>query len=260
MLGVIKVDTTLEIWRLLRPRKCEDLTRVGGFKDGGYVVPLEYLRNLKTFVNFGVGEDFEFEIELRRRYGVFKVLSFDSLVSMKYFIIHFLKSLIKFLLFRCRIGIVFQRLILLAKFICFFSLSSNVKFFKIKIDESNVETILSDLPQSSAIKVDIEGGEYAILNTICANKSKFNFIVIEFHSIQLNEYNIIDFIKNLGIEFFIAHLSVNNRTADVNFLPQTIEVTFCSSNDKYNDFVDKIPNDELDWNFPNQPIYQLNYN
>ena len=62
----IKVDTNLEIWRILRPRKYEDLTRVGGFKDGGYLVPLEHLRNITTFVNFGVGEDFDFEIELQK--------------------------------------------------------------------------------------------------------------------------------------------------------------------------------------------------
>ena len=29
---------------------------------------------------------------------------------------------------------------------------------------------------------------------------------------------------------------------------------------KHDDFVDKIPNDKLDWNFPNKPIYQLHYN
>ena len=255
----IKVDVTLEIWKVLRPHKCDNLTRVGGFKDGGYLVPLEYLEKLTTFVNFGVGEDFDFEIELRRKYSALKILSFDSLVSIKYFTIHFFKGLIKFFLFRSKIYVVFRRLILLLKFMYFYSLSPNVKFFKIKIDEFNAETILLDLPQNSAMKVDIEGGEYPILNTICANKSKLNFIIIEFHSIQLNENIIIDFIKNLSSEFFIAHLSINNRNSDVNILPQTIEVTFCRDSTKYNDFVDKIPYDKLDYNFPNKPIYQLNY-
>ena len=255
----IEVDTTLEIWRVLRPRKCADLTRVGGCKDGGYLVPLEYLKNLTAFVNFGVGEDFDFEIELRRKYGVLKVISFDSLVSKKYFTVHFIRGLIKFFMFRCRIRVVFQRLVLLSKFISFYTFSLNVKFLKVKIDELNAETIFSDLPQNSAIKVDIEGGEYAILNTICANKSKFNFIIMEFHSIQLNQKIISDFIKNLDSHFFVAHLSMNNRTSDIDFLPNTIEVTLCSGITKYNEFIDELPNDKLDWNFPNKPIYQLNY-
>jgi len=256
----IEVDSSLEIWQVLRPRECENLTRVGGGKDGGYLVPLEYLQNLISFVNFGVGEDFDFEIELQRRYGVPKILSFDSLVSMKYFIIHFIKGLIKFFIFKCGITVVFQRLILMFKFLFFYSLSLNVKFHKVKIDEFNVEPILSDLPQNSAIKVDIEGGEYPILSTICKNKLKFNFIIIEFHFMQLNQNIIINFIENLGSEFFIAHLSINNRNSDFIILPQTIEVTFCRGRDRYNSFVNKIPNDKLDWNFSNRPIYQLNYN
>jgi hypothetical protein len=135
----IKVDTNLEIWRILRPRKYEDLTRVGGFKDGGYLVPLEHLRNITTFVNFGVGEDFDFEIELQRKYNVSKILSFDSLVSTKYFIIHFLKGLIKFIIFKCGICVVFKRLILLLKFMYFYSPLLNMKFFKVKIEKFNSE-------------------------------------------------------------------------------------------------------------------------
>jgi hypothetical protein len=255
----IKVDTNLEIWQVLRPRKCEDLTRVGGCKDGGYLVPLKYLKNLTTFVNFGVGEDFDFEIELRKKYGVSNIYSFDSLVSKKYFTVHFVRGVAKFFMFRCRIRVVFQRLVLLSKFISFYTFSSKVKFFKVKLDELNTETILSDLPQKSAIKVDIEGDEYAILNTICANKSKFNFIIMEFHSIQLNQKIISDFIKNLDSHFFVAHLSINNRTSDIDFLPNTIEVTLCSGTPKYSEFIDELPNDKLDWNFSNKPTYQLNY-
>ena len=52
-----------------------------------------------------------------------------------------------------------------------------MKFFKVKIEKFNSEKILSNLPQNSAMKVDIEGGEYSILNIICANKSKLNFII-----------------------------------------------------------------------------------
>ena len=121
-----------------------------------------------------------------------------------------------------------------------------MKFFKVKIEKFNSEKILSNLPQNSAMKVDIEGGEYSILNIICANKSKLNFIIIEFHSINYNINNIINFTKNLDSEFFIAHLSINNLTSNINLLPQTIEVTFCRASAKHDDFVDKIPNDKLD--------------
>lgn len=256
----IPIDTNTDLFRELRPHRCEDLTRVGGYKDGGYLVPLGYLKGLTTFVNFGVGEDFDFEIQLKHKYGVSKILSFDSLVSKRYFVIHFLKGLIKFFKLKAGISVVFQRFFLLLKFIYFYSLLFDIKFIKVKIDKFNADSILSNLPQNSALKVDIEGGEYAILDTICTHKSKLNFIILEFHSIQLNEITILNFIKNLGSEFFIAHLSINNWSSDVNLLPQTIEVTFCRGSAKYNDFVDELPNDKLDWHFSNKPIYSLNYN
>jgi hypothetical protein len=257
--SIFQVNSNLAIWQALRPLNVPNLTRVGKFKDGGYVVPLEYLEKLTTFVNFGVGEDFDFEIELRRKYGVINIQSYDSLVSIKYFLIHFLKGLIKFFIFRSNVHVVFQRFILLSKFFYFYSLLRNINFHKVKIVKSNAETILSDLPQDSALKVDIEGSEYLILDTICENKSNLTFLIIEFHSIQLNQSVILDFVKKLGSEFFIAHLSINNRNSEIDLLPQTIEVTFCRDDGKSKDFVSRVPNDEFDWNFPNRPIYQINY-
>ena len=258
-LKTIKIDSTLEIWQILRPHIYEDLTRVGGDKDGGYLVPLEYLKRLTTFVNFGVGEDFDFEMQLKHKYGVLKIMSFDSLVSKRYFLVHFLKGFIKFFMLKAGVYVVFQRFFLLLKFIYFYSFLFDVKFVKVKIDKFNADSILSNLPQNSALKVDIEGGEYPILDIICANKSNLTFIIIEFHCIQLYETTIINFRKNLGSDFSIAHLSINNRSSDVNLLPQTIEVTFCRDIAKKNDFIDQLPNNKLDWNFPNNAIYSIVY-
>ena len=260
MLGkTIAVDASTELFRALRPRKCDNLIRVGGFKDGGYLVPLQYLTNLTAFVNFGVGEDFDFEIELQKKFGVMKIHSYDSTVSLKYFIVHVIKGFIKIFLFKASISLILHRLLLLIKFFTFYTLRSDANFFKIKIDQSNIEKILSDLPQNSAIKVDIEGGEYQILDAISTNKSKFNFIIIEFHTIQSNEEAINKFIKSLNNEFFTAHLSLNNRLSDVYILPQTIEVTLCKGDAKFYDLISQIPNVKLDWHFPDKPIYSLNY-
>ena len=257
--NVIQVNSNLAIWQVLRPKKFANLTRVGKFKDGGYLVPLEHLGEITTFVNFGVGEDFDFEIELQRKHGALEILSYDSLVSIKYFVIHFLKGLIKFFIFRSNINFVFKRFILLLKFISFYSFLRNVNFYNVKIDELNAKKILSDLPLNSAMKVDIEGGEYSILDSIIRNKLKLVFIIIEFHSMQLNQNIIIDFVKKLGSDFVVAHLSINNRNSEIDFLPQTIEVTFCRNNVKHENFVSKIPHDKLDWHFPNRPFYEINY-
>ena len=256
---IINVSTHNSIFKILRPRKVHSLIRVGGFQDGGYVVPSECLDEITRFVNFGVGENFEFERELFKRFGVDEIKSFDSLVSLKYFIIRLLKGFVKFLLFRAPISSFLDRLLLLIKFIDFYKLNPGVTFKKVFIDKLEAESICLNCPDNSGLKVDIEHNEYPILNTISENSSKFLFIIIEFHSVPTHEKQIIEFFNKINSEFYIAHLSLNNRCADIHASPQTIEVTFCRIREDFNGFVDSLPNADLDWHVPNRPIYRLDY-
>jgi hypothetical protein len=255
----IKVNPSEEIYKALRPYKFEGLIRVGGFKDGGYVVPEAYLKNLTTFVNFGVGEDFDFELELLNRYHVLHILSFDNLVSLRYFIIHALKGLAKFALRKANFYLAYFRLTLLVKYVKFYLLEPQVKFFKINIDKDRTEKVFSTLPINSGLKVDIEGSEYKILDVIALYKSNFNFIIIEFHSVQLHKVKIIKFLNNMSNEFQVAHTSFNNIISDVQLNPQTIEVTLCKTGKLLNSCIERLPNPKLDWHFPNRPIYELDF-
>jgi len=255
----IKINSADEIYKVLRPYKFEGLVRVGGFKDGGYVVPEAYLQNLTTFVNFGVGEDFDFEMELLNRYHVLYILSFDNLVSLRYFIIHALKGVAKFALRKANFYLAYFRLTLLARYVKFYLLTPQVKFFKVEIDKGRTEKVFSTLPINSGLKVDIEGSEYKILDVIALYKYKFNFIIIELHSVQLHKDKIIEFLNEMNNEFQVAHTSFNNRISDIQLTPQTIEVTFCKKNDGNFGYIDRLPNAELDWHFPNRPIYEIEF-
>jgi hypothetical protein len=256
----IKINSSDEIYKVLRPYKFERLVRVGGFKDGGYVVPEAYLKNLTTFVNFGVGEDFDFEIELLNRYDVSHILSFDNLVSLRYFIIHALKGLAKFTLREANFYLAYFRLTLFFKYVKFYLLKPQVEFFKIEIDKDRTKKIFSTLPMNSGLKVDIEGSEYKILDVIALYKSKFNFIIIELHSVQLHKDKIIEFLNEMNNEFQVAHTSFNNRISDIQLTPQTVEITLCKTGNRLNSYIDRLPNTELDWHFPNRPIYELDFN
>ena len=152
------------------------------------------------------------------------------------------------------------RLTLLVKYVKFYLLKPQVKFFKINIDKNHTEKVFSTLPINSGLKVDIEGNEYKILECISQNKSKFNFVIIEFHSVELHNYEIIEFINDMNSDFQVAHTSFNNRISDTSRTPQTIEVTFCKKNDGNFGYIDRLPNAELDWHFPNRPIYEIEFN
>jgi hypothetical protein len=255
----IKINSGDEIYKVLRPYKFEGLVRVGGFKDGGYVVPEAYLKNLTTFVNFGVGEDFDFEMELLNRYHVLYILSFDNLVSLRYFIIHALKGLAKFALRKANFYLAYFRLTLLARYVKFYLLTPQVNFFSIEIDKNRTDKIFSTLPINSGLKVDIEGSEYKILDVIALYKSKFNFIIIELHSVQLHKVKIIEFLNDMSDEFQVAHTSFKNMISDVQINPQTIEVTLCKTDKLINSCIERLPNPKLDWHFPNRPIYEIDF-
>jgi hypothetical protein len=255
----IKINLGDEIYSVLRPYEFEGLVRVGGFKDGGYVVPEAYLKNITTFVNFGVGEDFDFEIELLNRYHCAHILSFDNLVSLRYFIIHALKGLAKFALRKADVYLAYFRITLLVKYVKFYLLKPEVKFFKIEIDKDRTEKVFSALPYNCGLKVDIEGSEYKILDVINLYKSNFNFIIIELHSIQLHKVKIIEFLNHMSDEFQVAHTSFNNMISNVQLNPQTIEVTLCKTGKFLNSYIERLPNPKLDWHFPNRPIYELDF-
>jgi hypothetical protein len=149
---------------------------------------------------------------------------------------------------------------LLIKYIKFYLLKPQVELFKIEIVEDRAEKIFAALSPNSGLKVDIEGGEYKILEMIALYKSKFNFVIIELHSVQLYKDRIIAFLNNMNDEFKVAHTSFNNRVSNIQVTPQTIEITLCKSGNLLNGYIDRLPNIELDWHFPNRPIYELDYN
>jgi hypothetical protein len=255
----IMLNSNEEIYKALRPLEFPSLIRVGGFKDGGYILPSAYLRDLTTYINFGVGEDFDFEIEIKNLCPGLRIESFDNLVSLRYFLIHAFKGVAKFILKRANFSVAYHRLFLLFKYIYFYLLNPHIKFNKIEIDKDRASDVFLHLPLNCGLKIDIEGSEYQILDCITQNKSKFIFIIIEFHSVELHNNKIIEFISDMNSEFQVAHTSFNNRTSDVSCTPQTIEVTFCKKNNKDFGYIDRLPNTKLDWHFPNRPIYELEF-
>jgi len=253
------VDTDNDVLQSLRPYLFKDLIRLGGYQDGGYVVPEAYLHGVSVFINFGVGENFDFEFFLHRKFSPDKVYSYDNLISFKYFCFFAIKGIVKFSLMKMSLSSCFNRFCTLLKYSLFYVLRTNVKLFKTKINQFNVDFILQSLPCNSALKVDIEGDEYKLLNAIVDNQSKFNFIIIEFHAVQLNETSIIDFSQKLGDSFVVAHLSLNNRMSNVDDFPQTMEVTYVKAASESLDYVRKLPNLKVDWHFPKRPVYVLEY-
>jgi hypothetical protein len=76
------------------------------------------------------------------------------------------------------------------------------------------------------MKIDIEGSEYRLLDTLILNQNRISGLVIEFHDCDLHLNTIKNFIQNFGLK--LAHIHANNffpiRLDDE--LPLILELTF----------------------------------
>jgi hypothetical protein len=74
------------------------------------------------------------------------------------------------------------------------------------------------------IKMDIEGGEYELLTS--SNLGNPQAMIIEFHAINERCVEFTSMVENLKLNYFIAHIHINNF-ANIHFgVPDVIEVTF----------------------------------
>jgi hypothetical protein len=93
---------------------------------------------------------------------------------------------------------------------------------------SNCCTLLSILNSTKSekifLKIDIEGSEYRILNTIIANQDRISGLVIEFHDSDLHKDRIKTFIQNLSLK--LVHIHANNGVHSINGGPVRLDENF----------------------------------
>jgi len=178
--------------------------RVGSSLDGGYV--MHKIGNEKKAISIGVGRD----------------VSWDLAISKLGIMVHMYDHTV------ARPPTIF----------------TNSKFYKIGIRSSktkNSKTLLhfEGILQKSGcedsenliLKIDIEGGEWEILEEIESKfLEKFNQIIIEFHDVDLNDpikKNVLEKIKQTHS---IIHINPNNYSKITSFegylFPNILEVTY----------------------------------
>ena len=113
------------------------------------------------------------------------------------------------------------------------------------------------------LKIDIEGAEYRIIDSILKHAESIMGMAIEFHETDPYRIIFIDTIKKLQKEFAIVHIHGNNDgPLAIDFLPETLEITFVKKNLISLDSKRlNLPIQGLDQpNNPNKPQYQLIFN
>lgn len=206
----------IKIPHFLKPNKNYELTRIGKNNDGGYLVCKNSLKKSKFLLSMGINDDWSFEKQFSLKNKYLKIKMYDQTLSF-YFLIHrfFIEILKLFLPGRIK-----KFNISIKNLHEYFSFVRN-KFVNKVIDKNNFKKIIQIKSKNIFLKIDIEGSEYEILDTIIDNKNKIEAIAIEFHDLHNNIKKIENFVKKLNLK--IVHIHPNNFK-QIN--PDILEVTF----------------------------------
>lgn len=244
----------------LTPNPPQDLIRIGGKNDGGYVVSKSVILDSTCLLSLGISYDVNFEYDFSNYSDLKKpIYMYDKSTkpySLKYLISRLLLSL-KFkspnpLLAYVKFFFKMHTLIL-SRSILYKEHVSNAYGVK----QITFSQVLKRIPFYNDIflKIDIEGSEYQILDNIVENIEKFSALIIEFHDIEKHLELILSFIDLLSFSgLFLDHLHANNfggigKTG----LPNVLELSFSRSKE-IRSTVRKLPIDSLD--SPNSPVRQ----
>ena len=232
----------------LKYKSAKNLIRLGKDNDGGYLVPKEDVKSSEMLISFGINDDWSFEKDF---YAIkkSKILAYDASVNSLLFLKNVIKNLFKFykphmFINACNIYFSYKRFFRDEK-------THKQKFLSNKIGPNylSLDDVLIEAGSDKAyLKIDIEGDEYRILDDIIYHQNLFTGLVIEFHDFDLNIDKVESFCERFNLN--VVHIHVNNfgQIIQNNFLPTVIEVTFSTTKELLDRFIQPheldMPNDK----------------
>ena len=227
----------LDIERL-KPIHVTDLIRVGRDNDGGYIVPKSIILKSKSLLSYGINKDWSFEKDFISMNPKSKVHCYDHTLTFFSLIIYTFKSFLG-VIFRAltldkkRLTRSLDGVIIISDYSSFFK--NNINHFQNRIwnnNDKNSVTIMETIEKIDSdgifIKMDIEGTEYKVFNSLYNPGKSISGIAVEFHDIDKNSNEFNEILKEILKEYHIVHIHGNNYSNIIpqyNF-PNTVEITF----------------------------------
>ena len=228
--------------KVLLFKSSKDLIRVGNHNDGGYLLSRSDLKESEVLISLGICDDWSFEEEFKKRKFV-PIFSFDASIGSK----EFGKQIIKSIIHLNSPHIIFKRFKTFFSYLKFFrGTNKHIKKFvsrQLITPSSKKELFISmteifEFVKGNKIflKIDIEGSEYRILESILENQERIIGLAIEFHDCDLHINIIEDFIKKFKLK--LVHIHANNYSlVDKNSqIPHTLEMTFSRNSELLKSF------------------------
>lgn len=210
---------------------CQTLARIGNPNDGGYVVPLDAVTAANALLSFGLSHDWTFERDFKKRNPNALVHCYDHTVSLRtafqYSAGQLLRSIV---LFRAS---AFRKAFTWIDYPLFFR--ADRIHFKQRIwrdrqnNSATIEDAFNRLPAKCQVfvKMDIEGGEYRVLDDLLRHSQDIVAMAVEFHDVDILSGPFNSLIEKIKRDFYIVHIHGNNMGGMAPFhFPMTPEITF----------------------------------
>jgi hypothetical protein len=224
----------LKLPKVFKYNECEELIRIGGEGDGGYLIAQSDLNQSDALLSFGIDVDWKFEIDFFKNKEL-PIYAYDASTNFPLFIKRAIGALLRY-----DLKIFFFFIFGYFKFKKFFigkkKFIPNFVGLKGNKNHLSLHEVISEKDYSNYfIKMDIEGSEFRCLDDLIKYQDKITGLVIEFHDIDLHLNKIEEFISKFHLK--IVHIHINNWTlVGKNDLPLLIEVTFSKNGKTNNNF------------------------
>jgi len=222
---VIDKELIATVPRFLRFKSADDLVRVGKANDGGYLISQSDIERTNWLIGLGLGYDWSFERDFLRSKNV-PLHVYDASVHFRHFFRNCYLDLVRLNLWGC-----LYNLLTAYRYKAFFRGSRVHRRLFISDSQSGDSISLAEVltrsgAQNIFLKIDIEGGEYRILDTLVEFESRISGLVVEFHDCDLHLDRIERFVSSFPLK--VVHVHANNY-AELNprtQIPLVLEVSF----------------------------------
>ena len=245
----------IDLPEFLFPYESKYLVRIGDTSDGSYLVDYKSIINSNLLISIGVGWTFDFEKSFLKINPI-PLIAFDgstgvitTLKKIKFIIIKIFKNKNKEYFLKSFFYFTFIfRFYYFFKNFRNFNLNNNYRKFHKKFVGMNESQIsINEILQkydhnktfnSIFFQIDIEGGEYDILEELMQIDEKISGLIIEFHDAHLHLQIIQNFIEKFKLSLVHTHINNIGGMSDNGF-PKVLELTF--SNNSLDSKVTKLP-------------------
>jgi hypothetical protein len=213
------------------PVQCESLARIGSANDGGYVIPLDAIGSARALVSLGLSHDWTFERDFRKRNADAIIHCYDHTVSLRTAFEYSIGQLLRFVLqFRAS---ALRKAFTWIDYIAFFR--RDRIHFKQRIwrdrqfNSATIEDVFNRLPAECPVfvKMDIEGGEYRVLDDLLQHSMNIVSMAVEFHDVDILPDLFNSLVEKIKRDFHIVHIHANNMGGKAPFnFPINPEITF----------------------------------